>query len=313
MKKALVIGLNDYPNAPLYGCVNDAHSVASVLRSNSDGSPNFDVKLITDKCTKNELKRNIRSLFEGDNDIALLYFSGHGTITSTGGYLVTTDYSDDDEGVSMDEVLVYANNSNAKNKVIILDCCNSGIFGSPALQKDSQTTTICDGLTVLTASKKDESAMEFNGSGIFTSLLVEALHGGAADLRGDITPGSIYSYIDRALGAWDQRPIFKTNVSTFTSLRKVNPPISLEILRKIKDYFTSPEEQFQLEPSYEPESENPDPEKVKVFGDLQKMVRVGLVIPVDAEHMYHAAMESKSCRLTATGYHYWRLSKASRI
>src|SRR4051812_42048490 len=121
MKKALVIGLNEYPDAPLKGCVNDAHSVSNVLQRHSDGAPNFDVLLITDTCTKSELKRNIKALFDGESDIALLYFSGHGTVTSTGGYIVTTDYSDEDEGVSMDEILVIANNSKAKNKVIILD------------------------------------------------------------------------------------------------------------------------------------------------------------------------------------------------
>lgn len=313
MRKALIVGLNDYPNAPLKGCVNDAYGVSNVLERHSDGSPNFDVMLITDTCTKSELKRNIKALFEGDNEIALLYFSGHGTVTSTGGYIVTTDYSEDDEGVSMDEILVIANSSKAKNKVIVLDCCNSGAFGSPALHKESNLTSICDGLTVLTASKKDESAMEYNGSGIFTSLLIEALHGGAADLRGDITPGGVYSYIDRALGAWDQRPIFKTNVSAFTSLRKVVPPIPLDVLRKIKEYFASPEEHFALDPSFEPTSENPIPHNVEIFSNLQRMVRVGLVIPVDEEHMYYAAMNSKACRLTATGYHYWKLTNANRI
>lgn len=313
MRKALVVGLNNYPSAPLKGCVNDAYSVSNVLQRNSNGSPNFDVMQITDTCTKSELKRNINALFEGNNDISLLYFSGHGTVTSTGGYLVTTDYAQDDEGVSMDDILVIANKSRAKNKVIILDCCNSGAFGSPAIQIENNMTSICDGVTILTASKKDESAMEFNGSGIFTSLLVEALHGGAADLRGDITPGGVYAYIDRALGAWDQRPVFKTNVSTFTSLREVEPPIPLEILRKIKEYFTSPEEYFELDPSFEPTSENPNSENVEIFGNLQKMVRVGLVAPVDEEHMYYAAMNNKACRLTATGYHYWKLTNANRI
>lgn len=313
MKKALIIGLNDYPSAPLHGCVDDAHSVATVLRSHSDGSPNFDVKLITGTCTKGNLKRSIRSLFEGENDIALLYFSGHGLATSTGGYIATTDYEEDDEGVSMDEILLYANRSKAKNKVIMLDCCHSGIFGSPTISNKGELASICEGLTVLTASRKDEAALEVGGSGLFTSLLVEALHGGGADLMGNITPGSVYSYIDRTLGAWDQRPIFKTNVSTFTSLRKVNPPISLEILRKISDYFSSPEEQFKLDPSFEPDSESPDEDNVEIFGCLQKMVRVGLVIPVDEDHMYYAAMNSKACRLTAMGYHYWKLATAEKI
>ncbi|MGF1573365.1 MAG: caspase family protein, partial [Sumerlaeia bacterium] len=40
---------------------------------------------------------------------------------------------------------------------------------------------------------------------------------------------------------------------------------------------------------------------VAIFKDLQKMEGVGLVVPVSEEHMYYAAMNSKSCRLTALG------------
>ena len=44
---------------------------------------------------------------------------------------------------------------------------------------------------------------------------------------GDITPGSVYAHIDQSLGPWAQRPVFKTNVKTFVSLRKTEPPIAL--------------------------------------------------------------------------------------
>ena len=45
----------------------------------------------------------------------------------------------------------------------------------------------------------------------------------------------------------------------------------------------------------------PDPEHTAVFAVLQSYNRLGLLVPVDAEHMWHAAMQSKSCRLTALG------------
>jgi len=38
-----------------------------------------------------------------------------------------------------------------------------------------------------------------------------------------------------------------------------------------------------------------------------------LVVPVDEEFMYFAAMNSKSCRLTELGYHYWRLIKKNKL
>ena len=78
-------------------------------RKNSDenNTPNFGVKCITiprgsgKSLTKSDLKSKIIECFSGDSDIALFYFSGHGCIDSCGGYLVTTDYSDNDYGISM--------------------------------------------------------------------------------------------------------------------------------------------------------------------------------------------------------------------
>lgn len=315
MRRALIVGLNNYPSAPLHGCVNDANAIANVIKTHSDGSPNFAVKLLTspdEHIDKSKLNEAIENLFSGDCDIALFYFSGHGYINSTGGYIVTTDYKRYDEGISMDKILTLANQSKAKDKVIMLDCCHSGAFGSPAVTGNN-LSQLSEGLTVLTASRDSESAIEFNGSGIFTSLVVDALHGGAADLRGHVTPGSIYAYVDQALGAWDQRPIFKTNVTRFTSLRVINPPVPLVTLRKICDYFPNPEDEHALNATYEFTSPTADKAKVALFKDLQRFASVGLVVPVGEEHMYFAAMNSKSCRLTALGYQYWRLVHENKL
>ena len=222
----------------------------------------------------------------------------------------------------MDEILNYANSSNCKNKIIILDCCHSGAFGTP--RNNNNKAEIGDGISILTASKDSEVSLEtIGGHGVFTTLFLEALKGGAADLRGHITPGSIYAFIDQALGAWDQRPVFKTNINRFISLRQVNPQIPIQTIREITKLFKTPTEQINLDPSYEFTNDKTiehnyivpyaNPENVEVFKKLQQMSKVGLVVPVDEEHMYFAAMNSKSCKLTALGYHYWRLVKDKRI
>jgi hypothetical protein len=313
MRKALLVGINAYPTAPLKGCVSDAAAIATLMERNGDGSPNFDVKLKTDVPTKSELKGLIVDLFDGNNDVALFYFSGHGFLNAIGGYIVTPDYKKYDEGVSMDEILTIANKSGAKDKIIILDCCHSGAFGSPTVS-GTATAQLIEGIVVLTASRDSESALEINGHGVFTSLLLDALQGGAADLRGHITPGSVYAHIDQALGPWDQRPVFKTNVTRFTSLRTVNPPVPSDMLRKIVEYFPSPEQEYPLDPTYEFMNTGiAKAENVAVFKHLQKFESVGLVVPVGEEHMYFAAQNSKSCRLTALGHHYWRLVKEKRL
>jgi hypothetical protein len=313
MKKALVVGINNYPVSPLKGCEKDESAFASILEKHGDGSPNFSVYLNTNIKNKSELKSLIIDLFKGNDDIALLYFSGHGFLNALGGYIVTPDYKKYDEGISMDEILKIANDSKAKDKIIILDCCHSGAFGSPSILANA-TAHIVDGVTILTASRDSEPAIEVNGHGIFTNLLVDALSGGAADLRGHITPGSVYAYIDQALGPWDQRPVFKTNVTRFTSLRTINPSVPLEVLRKVIEYFPTPQEEYPLNPTYEYTNKNVAIEhNVAIFKNLQKFESIGLVIPVGEEHMYWAAQKSKSCKLTALGYHYWRLVKEKRI
>lgn len=245
MRKALIIGIDDYPNCPLDGCINDATNINRVLERNGDNSVNFQVRLVTpDKTAKKaDIKQLISELFQGDSEVALLYFSGHGALTETGGYIVTPDYKSYDEGISMNEILTFANKSGARNKLIILDCCHSGSFGE--VPNNDTISNIGNGVTILAASRNWEAAMELDGDGVFTTLLIEALEGGAADIRGNITPGSIYSYVDQALGAWDQRPVFKTNISRFVQIRTVEPLIPLDVIREISKYFPDPKKSFR--------------------------------------------------------------------
>lgn len=321
---ALVVGINYYEHvSSLYGCVDDAYSVKAVLERHGGGIINFGCKILTgtgqgDMVSRGELKDQVEQLFTTAAEIALFYFAGHGHIEATGGYLVASDASRGDEGLSLAEVLTLANASPASNKLIILDSCHSGIAGTPPGLGD--TSALREGMTLLTASTADQYATEENGRGVFTTLLVDALNGGAANLTGDISPGSVYAHIDQSLGPWEQRPVFKTNVKEFVSLREVEPPIPVADLRRIPVFFPTPGSEFRLDPSYEPELAGrepgmppPDPEHTTVFAVLQSYEGVGLLVPVDADHMWHAAMQSKSCRLTALGEHYRRLAEKGRI
>ncbi len=315
MRKALVIGIDDYPGAELFGCVTDANTIAGLLQRHGNGEPNFDVRTIAGPgtaVTRRLLRQEVDQLFADKPDIALFYFAGHGHLTNRGGYLRTVDARQYDEGVSMDELLLVANDSDAKNKVVILDCCHAGAMGSPKLA-GTERAHLSDGLTVLAASTAEQTASEINRSGVFSSLLADALRGGAADLRGNITPGSMYAYVDEALGAWGQRPMFKTNISRLTMLRMVKPPVDLEVLRKITTHFARHDQEYKLSPAHEFTDPSAEPAKVAAFKELQKMQAVGLVVPVGAEYMYFAAMESRSCRLTAMGHQYWRLAKEGRL
>ena len=317
MRKALIVGIDFYAHANrLGGCVNDAYSVRQVLERHGDGTKNFDVLLKTSSddstaITKDELKALISDLFDDETEVSLLYFSGHGYIDSDSGYLITSDCKTGGDGVSMDDIMSYVNNSRSKNKVIVLDCCHSGQFGN--VKALGNNAVLSEGTTILTASARDQYAVENGGRGLFTGLLVDAMNGSAANLVGEISPGSVYAHIDRSLGAWSQRPIFKTNVRSFISLRRVTPPISLEDLKKIDNLFPDKGYEFPLDPSFEPTSRETNETNAEKFRILQKYNRLNLVVPIGAEHMYFAAMERKACKLTILGEHYWTLVKEERI
>lgn len=322
MRKALVIGIDDYTACPLFGCCNDAEAVSELLEKNGDNSPNFAVKTILNVETKGQLRMLIEECFSGDADVALFYYSGHGHVDAVGGYLVTPDFSDGDYGISLQDVLTIANKSKCKDKIIILDSCYSGTMGN--ISTLGQNTSIIDeGVTILTASRSNETAIEINGHGLFTALFLEALKGGAADVTGHISLGGIYAYIDKALGPWEPRPVFKTNVTRFTSLRDVVPQVDISVIRNICTYFDNENSSLPLDPSFEPTNTPEDnhellepyadKENTKIFAELQKLEGVGLVVPVEEEHMYFAAMKSKACVLTSIGKQYWRLVKNGSI
>jgi hypothetical protein len=315
MRKGLFVGINNYSHvSKLSGCNNDAMAMASVLERHSSGRPNFSNKILTsaeEDVSLTLLKDNIRSLFSGKCDVALLYFAGHGQFDTDidEGMLIPQDYKIGGDGLRVSDILKWAHDATQiENKIIILDCCEAGGAGdSRALRGGA--SMLSEGITILTACKKTEPALEKNSHGVFTGLLLQALHGGAANVLGKVTPGSVYSFVDNALGAWEQRPVFKTNVSQFIALREVAPLISEEILRKLPDWFPDASFEFPLDPSYEPtETAVFDTDKGDVFAQLQKCNRHSLIEPVSAEHMYYAAINSTGCRLTALGAYYRELA-----
>jgi uncharacterized caspase-like protein len=317
MRKALVVGINNYRTPyELHGCESDVHNIGAVLEVHSDGSPNFAVKKLTDVLFKSDLLAYIEDLFSTETEISLLYFSGHGLSSNMDTSLVTPDFTGkgDDGLISMDSLLKIVNASKAREKIVILDCCHAGKLGNIGPTSYAPDAKLSNGTTILASCKDTETSSEDSTGGVFTNLLVLALQGGAATLIGDITPGGIYAYIDQALGPWDQRPVFKTNVSQFTSLRKVTSDISLSILRELPDIFPEPEYKFPVDKTYEfTEEKLAMPEHVEVFEKLKKLTYVHLVKPNNADSPYWAAMNSKTLSLTALGAHYWKLAKNKRI
>lgn len=323
MKKAYIVGVDEYSDHPLSGCVNDANIVSELLSHNADGSPNFDVKKGINVKKKFEVVRGVKELFTDSDDVdtALFYFSGHGMFDGDKGYLALPDVYDTHDGLCLRELLDMANKCAVANKIIILDCCHSGSISVG--NEISLQPYVARGVTILSACREKESAIEEDGAGVFSALLCEALRGGAAGVCGMVTPGNIYAFIDRSLGPWCQRPVFVSHVTSFVTVRTCVPKVPLDIIRELPILFPSDTFEYRLDPSYE-DTNSPNihhnvvepyaqGQNVQIFKKLQKLQSVGLVEPVGEQFMYFAAMNSKACKLTALGAHYMRLVRNNRI
>lgn len=326
-KKALLVGINDYEDEMLNlsGCIQDVKDLTKVLERNGDGTPNFCVKQMLDPRSSGEVMEGLQALFGGDDEMALFYYSGHGYVNNTGAEIVTPEDLHTQgsyyQGLQMKDILQVVNHSRVKHKIVILDCCNAGNMGRFDINNDG--SWLANGVTILTACREEQAAVEIEDRGLFTRFLCRALSGGAADYAGHVNMGGIYAYVDSLFSAWDQRPMFKSNVAEFASLRTVQPKVPYNVIRDIVTLFPDKDEEHQLNSDYEftnsPEYHSKliepyaDEKKVAIFKKLQKLQSIGFVEPVGAEHMYFAAMNRQTCRLTEVGKFYWELVKLGRI
>jgi hypothetical protein len=315
---ARLVGVDAYPGSPLHGCVADANAIRLLLERNDDGSANFNCRTMTDnQVTRAGLRQAVQEVFgQRDVDLAVFFFAGHGMRRGNlgdqyEGLLVTVDAVDGDEGVAMEWVIAQANNSPAKERVIVLDCCHAGAIDQVLVTRTP--VSLKEGVSILAACRSDQYAQEQGGHGLFTSLVCAALDGGAADVRGFVTAASIYAYVDEILTPWDQRPLFRASVAGLRHIRRAKHAVPDEMLRQMSTLFPSDYYQYPLDKSYEPDEPSHNPEHVKVFTLLQTLRAARLVEPVGAEHMYFAAMENKSCQLTALGRAYWHQGRNGRF
>jgi hypothetical protein len=309
-KVALIVGIDDYPAAPLAGCVNDAQRFRASLACNGNGTINFSCHSLLSsqqQITRPVLRENLEKLFAFQGDVALLFFAGHGYLSGLGGYLVTQDMRRYDEGISMTDVLALASRSKCREVVIILDCCHSGALGQVSTLPADQAL-LREGLSLLCASRTEESAVEFEGSGLFTSLVCEALDGGAASLTGEVTTASVYAFVDRNMGPWQQRPLFKANLSRLEVLRSCEPLVEVSALRELPQYFKHAEELVAFELS--PKAEGGDAKQKQLrLSHFLAYRNAGLLKTPAHGPLGH----DRPVLLTSLGRYYWEVAKKRLI
>jgi pimeloyl-ACP methyl ester carboxylesterase len=155
---ALLIGIDDYP-APvprLYGCVNDINAFEAYLQGRvATGEFNLHLRKLTDSQATRQavidgFRQHLRSA--GPNDVALLYYTGHGSQEQApeefwaiepdrmNETLVCWD-SRNPDGLDLADkeiaLLIDEVQEKGAHFVIIMDCCHSGSGTRDALQFNS--------------------------------------------------------------------------------------------------------------------------------------------------------------------------------
>jgi caspase domain-containing protein len=316
LKRALLVGIDKYVNfGDLGGCENDVDAIESLLGNNDSGSPNFECQTrttATGAVTRDQLIADLGALLAPGADIAIFYFAGHGAPRQDDVVLVTTDGTSITPGVAFSELLATVANSQVKEVIIMLDCCFSGAAGGIP-QLGTSAAALRHGVSILMASRSDQTSAEVGGRGLFSTYLCGALDGGAADVVGKVTVAGLYSYLHESFGAWDQRPVFKANVDRLQVIRECNPAVPMEELRQINTLFPTPDAVFPLDPSYEPTEEPRNEEHEAILKIFQHYRPAKLLDPVDEEHLYYACMNSTGAILTPLGRHYWHMADGHRL
>ena len=214
---ALVVGVASYQHMPsLKYTDDDAYQLYAFLKSPEGGAiPNDNIKvLVDDVATKNNILLSMEQLFSkaDENDVVLLYMSGHGLE----GSFIPSDFDGFSNQLAYNDIHEILNNSKAKHKLCIADACHSGSLvthkGTDFTPAVNSYYSILEnletgGTAMLLSSASDELSLEYSGlrQGVFSHYLMNGLRG-KADTNFDkiVTISELYEYMYSNVRAYTQ-------------------------------------------------------------------------------------------------------------
>lgn len=137
MKKALLVGINQYSQAPLRGCVNDVKEMREVLTS-LFGFASENVRVLTDEgANRQAINVGLAWLAESGNEpsVRVFQFAGHGHFLpdahgdeadGSDETLVPHDYLQNGFLIDDDLRLIYQKFPPNSNLTLLMDCCHAG-------------------------------------------------------------------------------------------------------------------------------------------------------------------------------------------
>jgi formylglycine-generating enzyme required for sulfatase activity len=209
-KIAYLFGVSQYESwlEPLPAAVKDVDAMEVVLRDRNIGG--FDRVEAFRDLSADRMRSEMETLLTncGQDDLVLLYFSGHGMTDQYGKfYFMARDTEANQQtrfgkAKAIDAQFVHdlMENCNSQRLVVILDCCHSGAFiKRDGAGIDFEKQLGGKGRIVLTASAATKYSFEQEGEelAIYTRYLVKGLKTGAADRdgKGFVTVDDLHDYV----------------------------------------------------------------------------------------------------------------------
>ncbi len=206
---AAVVGVASYNHMPtLKYTDDDAYRMYAFLKSPEGGAlPDHQIRLLIDEdATQAKIIKGMQDLFwqADDNDVVLLYLSGHGLK----GSFLPFDFDGFHNRLRYEDIRTILDQSDAKQKICLADACYAGTFTgtkTTSLQSSlknfySLINDASAGTAFLLSSKTGEVSLEDQGlrQGIFSHYLIRGLKG-VADVNRDkiIQLGELFDYVTR--------------------------------------------------------------------------------------------------------------------
>jgi formylglycine-generating enzyme required for sulfatase activity len=218
---AFLVGINHYVE-PSYGdlefCVNDVQALAQWLEQELAYEP---VVCLHDQAaepryepTRNNIETELALLCElvGPDDLLLVHFACHGIRVGDQPYLITTEiraHNYQKRVLPVAEIEQQMRDSGARCKVLLLDACHTGVKMARDLADPEFLRHVyeqAEGFALIAASTAQQKAFEFDGHGLFTHHLIQALLGQADEQeKGFVTVKDVEHYVLHQIKTWNQQ------------------------------------------------------------------------------------------------------------
>lgn len=236
-RDALVVGINTYQHLPsLNAPANDAESVARCLERFGEcrvlrmpeGIQNHKPALnrravVTTQMLEESLIRLFKPTGKNIPQTAIFYYSGHGLQRNAGiqeGFLAPSDVNPaaGHYGLSLYWLRRLLQESPVRQRVIILDCCNSGEFFN-IIEADPGSRSGTDRLFMAASREYEEAYESLEGShSVFTQALLSGLN--PYKIKGGLVNGhTLTDTVARQLKGELQQPLFESSGGEITLTR----------------------------------------------------------------------------------------------